>query len=67
MKPSVIVLFILNFLNSRGEFTEPGLEGKESSIEVLKSHPGGNPSVHFNTYLKWWLRVWHTWQGDNVY
>ncbi|HIA65858.1 TPA: hypothetical protein EYN98_07320 [Candidatus Poribacteria bacterium] len=51
----------------QGGFTEPGLGGKESPIEGLKSHPGGNPSVHFNTYLKRWLMVWHSWQGDIVY
>ena len=49
------------------EFSEPGLGGKENPIENLKSHPGGNPSVHFNTYLKRWLMVWHTWQGNIVY
>ena len=33
-------------------FTEPGLGGKENPIKGLKSHPGGNPSVLFNMYLK---------------
>ena len=51
----------------QGGFTEPGLGGKENPIKSLKSHPGGNPSVLFNTYLKKWLMVWHTWQGDIVY
>ena len=51
----------------QGGFTEPRLEGKENPIEGLKSHPGGNPSVHFNMYLKQWIMVWYTWQGDTVY
>jgi len=48
-------------------FRNRGLGGKSSPIENLKSRPGGNPSVHFNTYLKAWFMVWHTWDGHIVY
>lgn len=48
-------------------FGNPGLGGRSSPIEKRKSHRGGNPSVHFNAYLKSWFMVWHTWEGDIVY
>jgi hypothetical protein len=44
-------------------FTEPGLGGRNSAIPGLENYSGGNPSVHFNTYLKKWVMVWHTWDS----
>ena len=48
-------------------FNQPGLGGQSSPIEGLKSSPGGNPSVHYNSYLETWAMVYHTWSGDLVY
>lgn len=48
-----------------GDFTENGLGGKNSPIPSLMNHPGGNPSVHYNTYLKMWVMIWHTWEGHS--
>jgi hypothetical protein len=50
-----------------GAFSEPGLGGNVSPIDALTSHPGGNPSVHYNTSLQQWIMVWHTWDGYLVY
>ena len=46
----------------RGDFREPGLGGRSSPIAGLVDHAGGNPSVHFNTYLQRWVMVWGTWE-----
>lgn len=51
----------------RGAFSEPGLGGKNSPIPELSREPGGNPSVHFNTFLQCWVMIWHTWSGDLVW
>jgi hypothetical protein len=48
-----------------GGFTENGLGGKNSPIPSLMNHPGGNSSVHYNTHLKCWIMVWHTWEGQS--
>jgi hypothetical protein len=48
----------------RGGFTEPGLGGRATALPAFAKHPGGNPSVLWNTYLERWLIVWHTWRGD---
>ena len=37
-----------------GSFTEPGLGGDAESLEGLRFYWGGNPSVHFNSYLNEW-------------
>lgn len=50
-----------------GEFNEPGLEGRSSPIPGLMSKPGGNPSVHFNTYLEQFVMVWHSWVTTSIY
>ena len=50
-----------------GEYTEPGLDGENSPIPALINHPGGNPSVHYNTYLQFWVMLWHTWEGHSEY
>ena len=50
-----------------GDFSEPGLGGKETPIAGLRSRPGGNPSVHYNTYLKKWVMVWHGWDPPVIY
>jgi hypothetical protein len=42
-----------------GAFTEPGLGGLQTQVPGLT--PGANPSVHWNTYLKKWVMVWHAW------
>ena len=50
-----------------GYFNQPGLGGQGSPIDGLKSSPGGNPSVHYNSYLETWIMIYHTWSGDLVY
>lgn len=52
-------------LGADGTFSVPGLGGAGLPIADLQSHPGGNPAVHFNTYLGRWVMVWHTWQGHS--
>lgn len=49
----------------QGKFTEPGLGGRNSPIPTLATHAGGNPSVHFNAFLKKWVMVWHTWERSS--
>jgi len=44
-----------------GDFMEPGLGGRNSSLAGLEGHAGGNPSVHFNSFLDKWVMVWGTW------
>lgn len=48
------------------EFVEPGLDGRSTPIQGLERHAGGNPSVHFNTYLNKWLMVWGTWENSST-
>ena len=48
-------------------FTEDGLGGWQSPLPGLSSVPGGNPSVHWNTYLNKWVMVWHGWSPANIY
>ena len=50
-----------------GGFTEDGLGGRQSPLPTLASVPGGNPSVHWNTYLLKWVMVWHGWNPTNIY
>lgn len=51
----------------KGSFSEPGLGGRNAPIAGLASHPGGNPSVHWNTFLQKWVMVWHTWSGSGLF
>ena len=46
-----------------GSFSQPGLGGRNSPIPDLFPFPGGNPSVHYNTFLKKWVMVWETWDS----
>lgn len=48
----------------QGGFTEPGLGGRATALPAFAKHPGGNPSLLWNTYLERWLITWHTWRGD---
>jgi hypothetical protein len=50
-----------------GDFTEDGLGGMQSPLPGLENYPGGNPSVHWNTYLKKWVMVWHGWAPTKIY
>ena len=50
-----------------GEFNQPGLGGFSSSIPGLASVPGGNPSVHYNSYLQRFVMVWHSWVSLSIY
>ena len=45
----------------RGSFSQPGLGGRNNPILDLFHFPGGNPSVHYNAFLKKWVMVWETW------
>jgi len=47
-----------------GGFTEPGLGGRATPLPDLAKRRGGNPSVHWNTFLHRWVIVWHRWAGD---
>lgn len=49
-----------------GGFSEPGLGGRSTPIVNLDQFPGGNPSVHWNTFLLRWVMVYHTWPGSIV-
>ncbi len=44
-----------------GSFSQPGIDGLESSLPGLSLKPGANPSVHWNTYLNKFIMVWHGW------
>lgn len=44
-------------------FGQPGLGGKETPIVGLSTNPGANPAVHWNTYLKKFIMVYHGWDG----
>lgn len=46
-----------------GTFSEPGLGGQGAPVPGLEGHPGGNPSVHFNSFVGKWIMIWHTWHG----
>lgn len=50
-----------------GEFNQPGLGGNNSPIPGLQSVPGGNPSVHYNSYLEKFVMVWHSWVSTSIY
>jgi hypothetical protein len=50
-----------------GDFSEPGLGGRNSPIPVLQSVPGGNPSVHWNTFLRRWIMVWQQWEHGKLW
>lgn len=50
-----------------GDFTEDGLGGWQSPLPGLSTVPGGNPSVHWNTYLNKWVMVWHGWSPAQIY
>ena len=50
-----------------GAFTQPGLGGLQTPVPGLTGHPGANPSVHFNTHLKKWVMVWHTWNDTGLW
>ena len=50
-----------------GGFTENGLGGQHTKLPGLSSASGGNPSVHWNTYLKKWVMVWHGWSPTRIY
>jgi hypothetical protein len=46
-----------------GSYSQPGLGGLQTRVPGLTGHAGANPSVHFNTHLKKWVMVWHTWNS----
>ena len=50
-----------------GAFTEDGLGGQHTRLPGLENAPGGNPSVHWNTYLEKWVMVWHGWSPPKIY
>ena len=52
---------------NNGEFDQPGLGGQSSPVPGLASVPGGNPSVHYNSYLERFVMVWHSWVSLSIY
>jgi hypothetical protein len=55
------------FKHYNGTFSQPGLRGLETPIEGLISVRGSNPSIHFNTYLRLWIIVYHGWNPHCIY
>jgi len=51
----------------QGTFSEKGLGGKSTPLAGLSDVPGSNPSVHYNTYLKLWIMVYHGWNPTCIY
>jgi hypothetical protein len=51
----------------QGDFTEDGLGGMQTVLPGLEQFAGGNPSVHWNTYLSKWVMVWHRWAPAVIY
>ena len=51
----------------QGEFSQDGLGGLQSVLPGLEQFAGGNPSVHWNTYLSKWVMVWHRWAPAVIY
>ncbi len=51
----------------KGEFSQDGLGGMQSVLPGLEQFAGGNPSVHWNTYLSKWVMVWHRWAPAVIY
>ena len=52
---------------NNGVFSEDGLGGQQTVLPGLSQYPGGNPSVHWNTYLFKWVMVWHGWSPPRIY
>lgn len=50
-----------------GEFSEPGLGGRDSPLPGVEAVHGGNASVHFNSYLGKWVMVYHGWDPQVSY
>ncbi|MBN2001158.1 hypothetical protein JW935_26685 [candidate division KSB1 bacterium] len=50
-----------------GGFPEMALGGKSTPLAGLSDVPGSNPSVHFNTFLKLWIMVYHGWSPACLY
>ena len=46
------------------DFTAPGIGGKGKPLPAFWGREGGNPSVHWNTYLKSWIMVYGGWDGS---
>ncbi|SMD32817.1 Por secretion system C-terminal sorting domain-containing protein [Reichenbachiella faecimaris] len=46
---------------NNGSFSTAGLGGAETPIADLLEAPGGNPSVHWNSYLQKFIMAWHGW------
>lgn len=44
-----------------GGFAAPGLGGKGEAIAAFAERQGGNPSVHWNSYLGRWIMVYGGW------
>lgn len=45
------------------DFTIPGIGGKGVPLPAFIGHEGGNPSVHWNSYLGKWVMVYGGWDG----
>ncbi len=51
----------------QGSFSENGLGGQSTPLAGLSEVPGSNPSVHYNTFLKLWILVYHGWNPPCLY
>ena len=48
-------------------FSQPGMGGEQTPIAGLNNFRGGNPVVHFNTYLNKWVMAYHGWDPPILY
>jgi hypothetical protein len=53
-----------------GSFSQPGLgglSGPKSWLRSLDEVPGAAPAVHWNTYVRRWIMVFHSYIDKNIY
>jgi len=55
------------FKHFNNAFSQPGIAGDQTPIAGLKNFTGGNPAVHFNTYLNRWVMAYHGWEPPVLY
>ena len=52
------------FLTKQSSCNQNSYISLKTSLQIF--FPGGNPSIHWNKYLKLWMMVYHGWDG-NIY
>ena len=51
----------------QGNFSTLGVGGNDDPLSGLKEVPGGNPSVHWNSYFQRWVMAWHAWDESGIW